>query len=91
MKAMLLRVVKCGEEASVKSESKEGGNVSKRTLVLQELGGKYENCYVVVTWNNLATIAFEEGSLVFATLQFRTHEFNGKLYQDIEATEIYKK
>lgn len=54
MKTMLLRVVKCGEETSVKSESKEG-------------------------------------SLVFATLQFRTHEFNGKLYQDIEATEIYKK
>ena len=91
MKTMLLRVVKCGDETSVKRENSEGGNMTKRTLVLQELGGNYENCYVVVTWNNLATIAFEEGSLVFATLQFRTHEFNGKLYQDIEATEIYKK
>ena len=46
MKEMILRVVKCGECFTVKSEKSEGGVLNKRTLVLQELGGKYENCYV---------------------------------------------
>ena len=42
MKEMILRVVKCGECFTVKSEKSEGGVLNKRTLVLQELGGKYE-------------------------------------------------
>ena len=46
MKEMILRVVKCSECFTVKSEKSEGGVLNKRTLVLQELGGKYENCYV---------------------------------------------
>ena len=41
MKEMILRVVKCGECFTVKSEKSEGGVLNKRTLVLQELGGKY--------------------------------------------------
>ena len=41
MKEMILRVVKCGECFTVKSEKCEGGVLNKRTLVLQELGGKY--------------------------------------------------
>ena len=39
MKAMILRVVKCGEVISVKSEKSENGILNKRQLVLQELGG----------------------------------------------------
>ena len=90
MNAMLLRVVKCGEMTSVKSEKSEGGSLNKRTLVLQELGSKYENSYIVVALGNLATIVFDEDTVVLATLQFRTHEHNGQLYQDIVATEILK-
>lgn len=37
MKTMLLRVVKCGEETSVKSESKECGNVSKQDIEATEI------------------------------------------------------
>ena len=47
MQTMLLRVVSSGEIISVKSEKSENGVLNKRILVLQELGGKYENCYVV--------------------------------------------
>ena len=39
MQTMILRVVKCGECFTVKSEKSEGGVLNKRTLVLQELGG----------------------------------------------------
>ena len=39
MNEMILRVVKCGECFTVKSEKSDDGVLNKRTLVLQELGG----------------------------------------------------
>ena len=47
MEAKFLRVLKCGECFAVKSEKSEGGVLNKRTLVLQELGGKFEPTYTV--------------------------------------------
>ena len=91
MQAILLRVLKTGEVFSVKSEKAEGGQLNKRQLVLQELGGKYEPTYVVTALGNLATLEFKEGDLVFATLRFQSHEFEGKPYIDIVATELVKK
>ena len=69
---MLLRVISSGEMISVKSEKSENGVLNKRILVLQELGGKYENCYVVTVLGNLATLTFEKNELVFATMRFQT-------------------
>ena len=91
MTAMILRVLKCGEMLSVKSEKSENGILNKRQLVLQELGGKYEPTYVVTALGNLATLEFSEGDIVIATLRFQTREFNGQIYMDIVATEIIKK
>ena len=91
MKEMILRVVKCGECFTVKSEKSEGGVLNKRTLVLQELGGKYENSYVVSVFGNLATIQFSEGDLVIATLKFQAREYNGQMFMDVVATELIKK
>ena len=82
MKEMILRVVKCGECFTVKSEKSEGGVLNKRTLVLQELGGKYENCYVVSALGNLASIQFSEGDLVIATLRFQSREYNGQMFME---------
>ena len=107
MKEMILRVVKCGECFTVKSEKSEGGVLNKRTLVLQELGGKYENSYVVSVLGNLASIQFSEGDLVIATLRFQiqfsegdlviatlrfqSREYNGQMFMDVIATELIKK
>ena len=91
MRAMILRVVKCGEMLTVKSEKSENGILNKRQLVLQELGGKYEPTYVVTALGNLATLEFSEDDIVIATLRFQTREFNGQIYMDIVATEIIKK
>ena len=91
MQTMILRVVKCGECFTVKSEKSEGGVLNKRTLVLQELGGKYENSYVVSALGNLATIQFSEGDLVIATLKFQAREYNGQMFMDVVATELIKK
>ena len=91
MQTMLLRVVSCGDMFSVKSEKAEGGQLNKRQLVLQELGGKYEPTYVVTALGNLATLEFQEGDVVIATLRIQNREFNGQMFMDIIATEIIKR
>ena len=91
MQTMLLKVVSCGEMFSVKSEKTEGGQLNKRQLVLQELGGKYEPTYVVIALGDLATKEFSEGDLVFATMRFQGREYNGQHYMDIVATELIRK
>ena len=91
MKEQILRVVKCGECFTVKSEKSEGGVLNKRTLVLQELGGKYEPTYVVSALGSLATLEFQEGDLVIATLRFSSREYNGQMFMDVIATELFKK
>jgi hypothetical protein len=91
MKEQILRVVKCGECFTVKSEKSEDGMLNKRTLVLQELGGKYEPTYVVSVLGSLATLEFQEGDLVIATLRFSSREYNGQMFMDVVATELIKK
>ena len=91
METRILRVVKCGECFTVKSEKSENGVLNKRTLVLQELGGKYENSYVVTVLGNLATLQFSEGDIVIATLRFQSREYNGQMFMDVIATELIKK
>ena len=84
---MILRVLKCGAMTTAQSEN---GVINKRTLVLQELGDKWANAYVVTVFRNLATIEFAEGELVVASMQFRTHDYNGQTYMDVVATDIVK-
>ena len=60
-------------------------------LVLQELGGKYEPTYVVSVLGNLATVQFDEGDIVIATLRFQSREYNGQVFMDVVATELIKK
>lgn len=91
MTERFLRVLKCGERFSVKSEKSEGGSLDKRNLVLQELGGRYEPSYVVSALGNLASLELQEGDLVIATLKFQHREYNGQTFMDVVATELIKK
>jgi hypothetical protein len=91
MEARILRVAKCGECFTVKSEKSENGVLNKRTLVLQELGGKYEPTYVVNLLGNLATLQYSEGDIVIATLKFQAREYNGQMFMDVVAMEIVKR
>jgi len=90
MQATILKVVKCGEMFSVKSEKSENGQLNKRNLLLKELGGKFENEYAVSLLGNAASLVFYENDVVAATLRFQTREYNGQLFQDITATDIVK-
>ena len=85
-----MKVVKCGDAFTVKSEKSENGQLNKRNLVLQELGGKFENQYVVAALGTLASLQLYEGDIIIATLRFQTREYNGQTFQDITATDIVK-
>ena len=59
-------------------------------IVLQELGGKYENSYVATILGEQANIRFAKDDLVVAALRFSTREYNGQVYQDIVVNDICK-
>ena len=59
-------------------------------IVLQELGGKYENSYVATMFGEQARGRFIAGELVAAALRFTTREYNGQMYQDVTVNEIVR-
>ena len=86
----IFRVVSCGDMFSVKSEKSENGMLNKRNLVLQELGGKYEDQFVVSLLGNLATCLYYPDDIVFGVLRFQVREYNQQCFQDIVANELIK-
>ena len=84
------RVTAQSETFSVPSQKAEGGQMSKCNVVLQELGGKFENSYVATVLGEQANIRFAKDDLVVASLRFSTREYNGQVYQDIVVSEIIK-
>ena len=86
----IFKVVAQSETFLVPSQKAEGGQISKCNVVLQELGGKYENSYVAAILGEQARTRFELNDLVAASLRFSTREYNGQTYQDIVVSEIIK-
>lgn len=87
---MILRVVSQTEAVSVPSRKSENGQVTKCVIRLKAPGGDYGDEYLATVFGNLALVNFEKDDLVVAALEFRTHESQGNLYQDIVAREIVK-
>ena len=85
-----MRVVKQGEPFTVQSQKTEDGQMMKCRIILQELGGKYENQYAAAMLGNIAQCKFAPATLVVVTLRFSTREYNGQVYQDILVTDIEK-
>ena len=86
----IFKVIAQSETFAVQSQKAEGGQISKCNVVLQELGGKYENSYVATILGEQANIRFELDDLVSASLRFSTREYNGQTYQDIVVSEIIR-
>ena len=84
------RVTAQGEPFFVQSQKAEGGQVSMCHIVLQELGGKYENSYVATMFGEQARVRFPAGELVAAVIRFTTREYNGQMYQDVTVNEIVR-
>ena len=86
----IYKVTAQSETYSVSSQKAEGGQISKCNIVLQELGGKFENSYVATILGEEAQTRFMKNDLVVASLRFSTREYNGQVYQDIVISEIIK-
>ncbi|WP_294586042.1 hypothetical protein [uncultured Phocaeicola sp.] len=86
----IMKVVMQGEPFAVQSQKAEGGQLMKCNIVLQELGGKYEDSYVAAMLGPLASCRFYAGDLVYAVLRFQTREYNGQVFQDILAQDVVK-
>ena len=84
------KVTAQSEPFAVQSQKAEGGQLMKCNIVLQELGGKYENSYVATVLGEQANMRFAKDELVAASLRFSTREYNGQVYQDIMVNEIVK-
>lgn len=84
------RVQSQGETFLVQSQKAEGGQMNMCNIVLQELGGKYENSYVATMFGEQAKLRFAKNELVAASLRFSTREYNGQVYQDVVVNEIVK-
>ncbi|MDO4497695.1 MAG: DUF3127 domain-containing protein [Bacteroidales bacterium] len=83
--------MKVVDQTSVQSITKQDGTtLAKCTLVLQELGGKYENSYAATLIGNLAGCRFYPGDTVVASLRFQTREYQSQYYTDITVQDIIK-
>lgn len=90
METKILKVVQQGDAFAVQSQKAESGQTMKCNIVLQEMGGKYENQYAAAMLGNVAQCRFTPGDLVVVALRFSTREYNGAVYQDILVTDIAK-
>ena len=88
MQTMIMKVVQQGEAYAVQSQKAEGGQIQKCNIVLQELGGKYENQYVAAMLGNMALCRYTVGDIVAVRLRFQTREYNGQMFQDIIVSDI---
>ena len=86
----IFKVYAQSETFFVPSQKAEGGQLPKCSIVLQEIGGKFENSYVATILGEQAKIRFCKDDLVIAALRFSTREYNGQVYQDIVVNEIIK-
>lgn len=66
----------------------DGSQLTKCQIVLQEIGGKFENTYVATLLGNAATCKFYSGDYVWAALHFNSREYQGNFYQDITVQDI---
>lgn len=84
----ILKIVSLSEAVTIESQKAEGGQIRKRTVVMQEPGSKYENAFVVTLFGKEADRQLAVGDVVVAALRFLTHEYNGQTYQDVVAEEV---
>lgn len=68
----------------------DGTQTQKATIVLQELGGKYEDSYAATLLGNMASLKFHQNDLVVAVLRFQHREYNSQFYMDCTVKDIAK-
>lgn len=68
----------------------DGTHTSKSIIVVQEIGGKYENAFAAVLLGNMASLKFYQNDIVYAALRFSTREVQGNIYMDCNVQDILR-
>ena len=84
----VFKVVQQGEAFAVQSQKSDSGQTMKCNIVLQELGGKFEDQFVGALLGGAVQCRYCQGDVVAASLRFSAREYNGAVYQDVLVTEI---
>lgn len=82
----LFKVVAQQEPFTVTKQDQS--TLNKCVIVLQEIGGKYEDSYVCNLLGNAALCKFYPGDVVYAALRFTHSEYQGKFYNEITIQDI---
>lgn len=89
MKAFL-KIERCGEVFSVRSEKTEQGTISKRVVTLSDWCGRYPDRYVAVMLGAVAEAGIHTNDIIYGELRFQTHDHNEQTYQDITLVNFVK-
>ena len=84
----IFRVVSQTQAVSVQRQ--DGTQTQKCTLVVQELGGKYDDSFAATMLGNMASLKFYPKDIVYACLRFSTREYNQQVYMDCMVQDIVK-
>lgn len=90
MEKKICEVVLQTDVSYVPSQKAEGGQVAMCGIKLKEFGGKFGDEFACTMFGNLAQCRFYENELVVAALRFVTHEYEGRIYQDVVVENIVK-
>ncbi len=71
------------EPFEVNSAKSETGMLRKRQLVIQEIGGTYEDSFVATMLGPIADCQLFQDDVIVASLRFRVNEYNNNVYQDV--------
>ena len=86
MQTSIYKVIAQTEPVAITKQ--DGTTTQKSTIVLQQLGGKYEDSFAATLLGNQAK--FYPNDLVVANLRCSSREYNSQYYQDCIINEIRK-
>lgn len=81
----LFKVISQSEPVSINTQN---GQMQKSIIVLQEVGGKFEDSYAASLLGD--QIKLSPDDYVWASLRFSARNYNGSVYQDCTIQEIFQ-
>lgn len=78
------------QTATQQVQRQDGTLTQKCTIVLQEVGGKYDDSFTATMLGNMASCKFYQNDIVYAALRFQHREHNGQYYMDCTVQDIIK-
>ena len=83
-------IAKIEKWAQMPDVQTQNGMTSKAQVVLRCPGGRNAEGFVGTAFGVVANQPLAEGTIVVADVRFYTHEYDGKVFQDVNIFDIVK-